>query len=261
MLVLTGSNQKILKEAMVRFPGRRGSRSQKDFELHPLSFRDVVQLKDGDLFKRITEKGIEQKSAFQALEKHFLDYLVHGGFMVAINEFVETCSISASTLQTYSDWIRGDILRANKSELYLREIISGVIKRYGSQVSWQALAKDLSINHHQTVSDYIHVLSSSGVVSVLHALQMHTLQAAPKKAKKIYFTDPFIYHALAHWLDNIDDPYQDQILPTLEDSVRCSALVESAVINNYSMQEQVYYIKAEGEVDLAYIKGNSIQLR
>ncbi len=32
------------------------------------------------------------------------------------------------------------------------------------------------------------------------ALLEHKLQGAPKKARKVAFTDPFIYHALNDWL-------------------------------------------------------------
>ena len=45
----------------------------------------------------------------------------------------------------------------NKRENYLLEILGAIIKRYGSQLTWNALAGDLSIDHPKTVADYIEV--------------------------------------------------------------------------------------------------------
>ena len=60
---------------------------------------------------------------------------------------------------TYSDWIRGDMIKHGKQEHYLREIIGAIIKRYGSQVTWNALSRDLSIDHPKTVADYVELLA------------------------------------------------------------------------------------------------------
>lgn len=44
---------------------------------------------------------------------------------------------------TYSDWIRGDILKRDEKEFFLKEIIGAVIKHYMKQVSWDNLVKEL----------------------------------------------------------------------------------------------------------------------
>jgi len=79
------------------------------------------------------------------------------------------------------------------------------------------------------------------------------LTGAPKKARKILFLDPFIYHALRAWLFPVKDPYSKQIKPAVQDSVLASQLIEAIVSSHYYRQYPTYYIKAEGEVDIAYI--------
>jgi len=242
ILVLTGSDLVLIQEARMRFPGRRGTASQVDFHLYPLTFRETVIL-----------KGFDPQGDVDMLYTLFSDYLQHGGYLTAINDLAKSGVIAPATLQTYSDWIRGDMLRRGKQEHYLREILTAIIKRYGSQVSWHALAHDLSIDHHQTVADYINLLASMDAVFIQSALLEDKLAPAPKKAKKITFLDPFIFHAARAWLWPTKDPYHLQIEPAVCDPELSSKLVEACVTSHYQRFWPTYYIKAEGEVDVAYV--------
>lgn len=243
VLVLTGSDLVLIQEARMRFPGRRGMATQVDFHLYPLTFRETVIL-----------KGFDPEGDIDMLYALFDDYLQHGGYLTAINDLAKSGVIAPATLQTYSDWIRGDMLRRGKQEHYLREILAVIIKRYGSQVSWHALAHDLSIDHHQTVADYISLLSSMDAVFIQSALLEDKLAPAPKKAKKITFLDPFIFHAVRSWLWPTQDPYHLQIKSASSDPELSSKLVESCVASHCQRFWPTYYIKAESEVDVAYIE-------
>lgn len=243
VLFLTGSDSGFIKEARMRFPGRRGKASVVDFHYYPLSFREVVHLKTG-----------KEVISLEALYKEFEAYLIHGGFLTAINDMASTGRISTSTLTTYSDWIRGDMLKRGKHEHYLREIILGILKCYGSQVTWNSLAKDQAIDHPQTIYDYTTLLEEMDAVYVQKALMENELQGAPKKARKIYFADPFIYHAMQAWIFPEIDPYQTQILPSLTNSETVSGWVEGCAVTLYRRFYPTYYIKGnDGEVDIAYI--------
>lgn len=49
----------------------------------------------------------------------FYGYLSHGSFLTAINDLEEKGYIPGSTFYTYSDWIRGDLLkRENKNTIF-----------------------------------------------------------------------------------------------------------------------------------------------
>jgi hypothetical protein len=257
-LVLTGSDLLVIQEARVRFPGRRGRADRVDFHLHPLSFAEVVQLKGVLTDTDKLEIQAATTPLSEILEETLLDawtqYLGHGGFLTAINDLAQHDRILPATLAIYSDWIRGDLLKRGKQEHFISEVLGAIVKRHGTQVSWNALARDLSIDHPATVSDYIQLLTTLDVVFVQAALMEDKLVGAPKKARKVVFKDPFIYHAIRSWLAPSQRPYEDQILPCLDNPEQTGLLTEASVVCHFARHFPTYYIKAEGEVDLAYIK-------
>lgn len=230
ILILSGSDLTMLEEVRMRFPGRRGKADEVDFHLYPLSFSEYLHLT-----QRASDNIVKLYEAFDV-------YLQHGGYLTAINDLAQFGKINRATLMTYSDWIRGDVLKRGKQEQYLKEILLGIFKHYTSQITWNSLAKSLSIEHHKTVADYVDLLGHMDAVFVQSALLEDKLMAAPKKAKKVFFTDPFVFHAVRAWLL----PEADPIHP--------AQLVETVVVNHFQRYYETFYIKAEGEVDVAYLK-------
>ena len=184
--------------------------------------------------------------------REFDNYIEHGGYLTAINDIARDAKIATATLKIYSDWIRGDILRRGKQEVYLKEILDGIIKRYNKQVTWHAIADVLSIDSHKTVADYCELLSTMDALFIQSALLLDKLVAAPKKARKLTFTDPFIYHAIKQWLQPIEEPYQ-RIQKDSRDAMLSSDLVEAIVSNHFRRYYPTYYIKGDGEIDVAYV--------
>jgi len=259
ILMVTGSDLGIIREARMRFPGRRGQSSIINYHLYPLSFKEVVTLKKQvpDLSELLAIKARPSEIQLNILYEEFQAYLQHGGYLTAINDIAKNQKISIATLTTYSDWIRGDVLKRGKQEHFLREILSAIISRYTSQISWNALARGLSIDHPKTVSDYVALLESMDALFIQSALLENTLTPAPKKGKKLLFADPFIFHAIRSWLcPATEDPYLSLIYSSIKDPELCSQLVETTVITHYRRRYPTYYIKAEGEVDIAYIDQN-----
>ena len=255
VLALTGSDLGLIRDARMRFPGRRGRAEVVDFHMYPLSFRECLNLKNPDLSvdNIVCQPREVEADTLDTIYGEFDQYLLHGGYLTAINDLAGSGQINQTTLNTYSDWIRGDVLKRGKQENYLREIMTAIIKRYNSQVTWNALARDLSIDHPKTVADYIDVLVNMDAVFVQSALLEDKLVAAPKKARKLMFCDPFIFHAVHAWVNPSGDPYNSQILPLVRDPEWASRLVEAAVITHHRRFFPTYYIKARGEVDVAYV--------
>ena len=256
VLVVTGSDLSFMQEARMRFPGRRGGAAVSDFHLHPLSFREFVALEGNvvDVESYLREPSAMPDETVDFIYDAFDRYLLHGGYLTAINDLAAHGAIGQSVLATYSDWIRGDVLKRGKQEAYLREVLSAIVRRYTSQVTWNGLAQDLSIDHPRTVADYVELLERMDAVAVLPALREDKLGPAPKQAKKLTFCDPFILHAVRAWLEPPSDPYNDQILPLLRDPVWSSQMVEACVANHFRRFFPTYYIKAQGEVDIAYVR-------
>lgn len=216
---------------------------QNIYHLYSLSFRETVLLKRGD-----TEPTLH------ALYEEFDEYLLHGGNLKAINEVFVNKQVSDKTLIAYSDWICKETERRGKQERFLREIIKATFKHYNNQITWNALAPELSIDHPKTIGDYFAWLEALDILFVQYALLEKELTAAPKKARKIMFTDPFYFHAMNAWINPIKNIFDHQMKNTLENVELNSNLVKSSVITHFRRFFSTYYIKSEGEVDLAYIK-------
>ncbi len=258
VLVLTGSDTVIIREARMRFPGRRGKAPVVDFHLFPLTFYESVQLKSDlnsiELERVRSDNCFSYRGVTRRLFEAFEKYLLHGGYLTAINDLALHGEVMPSTYATYCDWIRGDVLKRGKVEKYLREIFDSIIKRYGSQITWNGLAKDLSIDHPATIADYIELLSRMDAVFVQPALREDKLTAAPKKARKVMLTDPFIFHAVRSWLDPVGNPFHMQAAPLLNSPGWAGRLAEACATTHYRRFYPTYYIKGEGEVDIAYVK-------
>lgn len=258
-LMLTDSDMLILSEARMRFPGRRGVADKVDFHLYPLSFAETVHLKS--ILTSDQQDSIQHHPSAETVRllfSAFDEYLMHGGFLTAINDLTAHGRILSATMRTYSDWIRGDVLKRGRQEHYLREIITAIIKRYCSQITWNNLLADLSIDHPKTVADYVQLLTAMDAAYIQSAIVEDRLSAAPKKAKKLLFTDPFIFHALHDWVKSDQQDGYTLMKATLADPVLAGKLVESCAVSHCRRSYPTYYIKAKGEVDIACVDRKQI---
>jgi predicted AAA+ superfamily ATPase len=256
VLVLSGSDLGFVKDARTRFPGRRGKADVADFHLQPLSFRESLQVKgtlDAAQWQAVAA-GQSTESTTEALFHAFDEYLAHGGYMTALNDLASQGRILPATYATYSDWIRGDMRKRGKNEQALRELLGALIRQYGSQVTWHSLSSATGIEHHATMADYVDLLGRMEALLVVPALVEHRLAAAPKKARKVFFSDPFVRHSIRAWLEPGADPFGAVTCSAIADPQQAAALVDSVVAAHYGRHYPLYYIKAEGEVDVAYVE-------
>lgn len=267
-IVITGSDSFLLKKAMMEFPGRRGEASKQDFHLNPISFYEFVNLKNAKMaeyFNETRKKFIEslkisfdiEENKIALLQDYFKEYLLTGGYLRAINNYEIEKKIKDSVYKTYIQWVIGDFLKRGKSENYLKEIIKELIPRLASQITWHDFASKTSIDHHQTVIDYIDLLSRMDVIVILQALIEDKLTGAPKKAKKVHFCDPFIFHALHGWIKNENNIFELAVKTLKEDSSVRNILIEGLIASIFNRNSECYYIKSEKEVDLAIINNNN----
>lgn len=256
ILVLTGSDSVVIDEARRFLPGRRGRAPHVDFHLYPLSFAEYLDVTG--IAAHASGHPLSSEAA-AVLTDAFQRYLMHGGYLTAINDMAAHGRIEPATFAVYCDWIRGDMAKRGKQEHFLNEILGSVVRRHGSQVTWNSLARDLSIDHPATVADYIALLSRMDVLIVQHALREDRLAAAPKKARKVAFTDPFIFHAVRSWLDPVEDPFDTQVTAALADPEWTGKLAEACAVAHHHRLHPTFYIKGDGEVDIAYVTRGGFQ--
>ncbi|MHC4874815.1 MAG: DUF4143 domain-containing protein, partial [Planctomycetota bacterium] len=185
----------------------------------------------------------------EILNTMLMQFLQHGGYLPAICSYYQNQEISKAIYNTYSHWIVGDMLKHNKQEHYLREILKAIYDIGYTQVTWNSLSRYLSIEHHQTVSDYCNILEEIHVVNIQQAFQEHKLSGAPKKSRKIYFADPFIAQSAAMLL-GYDSVLNDKMQSE-------SVLIENVCIGHAKRSFPTYYIKGnKGEVDIVIVRQN-----
>lgn len=262
-VILTGSDSQILKTAVKRLPGRRGTAETVDYTYHPLSYKEFVYLKMKNLHPILDEishtplfNKISRYSKFHGkLTALLYEYLIHGGYLPAITDYEQNKNISKYIINTYVQWIVGDILKYNKNEHYLWEIFRGVKKVYQNSISWNTLGKYLSIEHHKTVADYCYLLESMHVLNIQEALIEHKLTGGPKKNRKIYFRDPFIDHAVSITINA--DITINKIQENLKNNQFASSYIEAIAVDHCKRMFPTFYIKGnKGEVDIAIIYKN-----
>lgn len=243
VLMLSSSNKSIYRQLQNQLPPSHKDCIKNHFALYPLTFHETVLLK-------YAHSKIDEIDLFQA----FNDYLFHGGYLIAINEFSIDKKISDETFKRYSASLLDSILRLGKNESFLYEILSAILEHYNKPVTWNRLAQQLSIHHPKTIGDYIAVLESLDIVFVQSAFIEKALKAAPKKGRKLMFTDPFLFHATQYWLHHYTKGNsQHDLLASIDDADVCANLVKGCVITHFRRFYPTYYIQANGEIDLVYL--------
>ena len=74
----------------MRFPGLRGRASQANFLIHPLSFYDVMKI-TGEIkqLDKVLQLDEPTETSAKQCEQAFQKYLLHGGYLTAINNYAE----------------------------------------------------------------------------------------------------------------------------------------------------------------------------
>jgi len=237
--ILTGSDSVILKEAAMRFPGRRGLASKVDFHLYPLSFSEYVDLLSPN-------QTLDSDNLFT----YFKQYLLCGGYLRAINDLAEFGEVTKATFLTYEQWIRGDFLKRGKNEDSLLSILATLLTVGVSQVSYSKLTQKVGTISKDTCINYLRLLGRMDVLIELQAFDQNKKQGFPRKDRKFHFFDPFIQRTIYSWLK------REGYINTLDFE---SALVEATVASHCSRYGQTYYFKGQGEVDVIWIKDKAYQ--
>jgi len=250
-VVVTGSHSLDVRVSAEQLPGRRGENvSTPDLILLPMKFAEYAALPNEQLdhlLKKLdllrTErrhemtlslsKGIVlpdvEKLALELAQTNTLldNYLLTGGIPRCLNEYSQTGKNSESTYRTYVDVVKGDLMRYNKNENYLRQILERIFQTLGSAVGWSTLKEGTDIASSNTVEDYVLALDSSFVLDILYRMNAPERKPEYSKQKKIIFADPFFNHALHAWVAG-KAPF-DFALENLKDETTKSVMIEQVV--------------------------------
>ncbi len=252
-LILTGSHTIDIKNSTERLPGRVGEKEHVPTHkvFLPMKFAEYVQMRSPELYNQVQRhkldiaeerskqflsivSGTIPQSSYDLLRilpelNALLDeYFITGGIMIAVNEYAEHKRINAQIYDIYIRHIIGDMARINRDEKTAKLILAAVLKRLSSTFSWNSIKKDAGIASQPTVDQYAHLLQNMFVLNIYYKMENDgTVKHASDK--KVHILNPFIFHALYHWLINpAQDPFKSacdfMLLPENK-----SKLVESIV--------------------------------
>ncbi len=231
-VILTGSHSMDIRRASETLAGRRGNAAglrygSPDKILLPMKFseyaetrspevrsalRDARELPAGSrkaallelLGGKVPELFSRMMPLSRMLEGMLDDYLITGGMPQAINEYSSRHSISDSTYADFVSLIMKDISRWGGEEALARQVLWRASETMATQVSPNALKDGTEIADYRTVEKYLGALKASYAIEQTYRLDVGRGQPFYRKERKVYFADPFIFHACRGWLSGRD---------------------------------------------------------
>ncbi|MFH1916045.1 MAG: ATP-binding protein [Nanoarchaeota archaeon] len=296
-IILTGSHTLDIKNSTERLPGRVGEKASVPTHkiLLPMKFAEYVQMRDPQLYTQVQEYKLdiaeERTKQFlhvingnlpasannllrlvPELDTILEEYLLTGGIMIAVNEYVKNKRIPSQIYDLYIRQIMGDMSRINREEKTAKRILAAILKRIGSSYSWNSIRKEADIPTQPTVDQYAGILDNMFILNIVYKIE---LDGKIKQAsdKKVYILNPFIFHALNAWLINpAKDPFECSKEYVLSPEEK-SKLIESVVgdhlnraahnirpSDTFDPSDFVFYLKTNKghEVDFVFKTEESI---
>jgi len=190
-VVLTGSSSYDLKKSSERLPGRR--EFGKDIVYLPVTFKEYIVQKYNIDFEYILEDLFEMdENDLKTMnlknlrfKDDFKTYIATGGFPKVINDFLENNIISEETLNTYKNYLYGDIERFNRSRLILNQLIFKIPDLIGQRFSWNSLSNDIEgVSSKNTIEDYFNLLSLNFLFGILFFYDFSKKNQKTQKTEK-----------------------------------------------------------------------------
>lgn len=197
-IVVTGSNMLDLRQGADRMPGREGA--GEDLLLLPMTFSEYLSARKQARWKELSSQD--------SLSRYFRI----GGFPIAVAEAGENSTKTKKSLRTIEKWILGDVAKANKNELYAKDVLSQVTMTMTSNMSTSKLAQRTQIGSHHSIADYLHLLEDMFVLRSLYSIDPNTGAFRFKKEKKYYLTDPLIVKLALQWLGLDENEIEESVL-------------------------------------------------
>ncbi|MFH0955815.1 MAG: AAA family ATPase [Candidatus Falkowbacteria bacterium] len=199
----------------------------KNIIINSLAFGEFADLINPGLFKSLTQKNYLHR---QSRLEYYLDiYLLTGGFISAINDYKENGAVRQNIYSNFLYWFLAYVARSNRDIILTRQIIEKLILNLGSSLGYKTLTHKTKAKTHLTAAEYLNILESMFVVKTVY--QSEDGEPLSRKAKKIYFQDPFIFWLFYSYIHGSLNYYQ-LARERLHDKKVFAALVENVVLSH-----------------------------
>ena len=253
IIFVTGSSSIALKKET--FPGR----PIKNESFLPLSFKEFCNIFGSQSLRKeltaqildlavneLNEKAKKLLFYFSEIEKLFSLYVKCGGFPRSIYELIETGKIREETHEIYWKWLIGDIAKIERSERITSSVLLGVLKNYGTRFSLNSIAKEMEIGSHVTIRGYLEVLEDLFVLRNVFPIELKKGVESFKRMRKVYFIDPFLFHALKKQLTKTE--LKEEEMPELVEGIVAEHLIRrfGKIFYYYQKREIDFYLENTG---------------
>lgn len=227
-VILTGSHSIDLRKGSESLSGRRGKIERlkygtPDKILLPAKFSEYIETLEPKLSHEIRELWLlslkNRKAMFlqlahgmiplelerlalftKELELLLDQYMVTGGIAQATHQYVASQKIAEGTYSQYVSQMVRDVCRWKHDENYARQMLRRIFEVLSSHISWNELKKGTDIRDSKTAESYVNILKDSFVITYYYQLNIEKASPDYVSTKKIYFQDPFIFHACRGWV-------------------------------------------------------------
>ena len=276
-IIATGSHSMDLAEAASKLRGRQGSFAELfnvggNLTHLPLRFPEVVEaIRDEidryfnkqklrtprlrfELLKKLASGEIPEviqyiyDNYFQLLQALFDDYLIHGGYPRAIDEYHKTGAISREFYFDLAELLVKDSAKAGLDPDNLKRLLFVLTepKRLSGTVNFSkidviGLDEDARPKRRFRLGRYLEYLRTTWAFFFSNRELGESGSCEPNLEVEVknYVLDPFIYYSLYSYLRNIPDPY-DKSKELLSDEGFKGQLVESVIASHLLLSQQLF---------------------
>ena len=206
----------------------------KNITINNLAFGEFADLINPELFRGITpENYLERRDKLG----YYLDiYLLTGGFISAINDYKENGAIGQNVYSNFLHWFLAYVARSNRDIILTRQIMEKLILNLGSPIGYKTLTRKTKAKTHLTAAEYLNMLEAMFAVKTVY--QSAGGEPTSRKAKKVYFNDPFIFWLFYSYIHGSLNYYK-LARERLHDDKVFSALVENVVLSHLAKNEEI----------------------
>jgi predicted AAA+ superfamily ATPase len=126
----------------------------------------------------------------------------------AVKEHASTGTVAPGTYDVFMRSMVGDLARWRLQERITKQVLTGVVEAMTTRVSLNSIAKRTEMGSHNTISRYIEALEDSFVLRTVYQLDLAKGRPKYRSERKVYFQDPFQYHAARGWVRGAPDLFE-----------------------------------------------------
>jgi len=236
----------LLSGSVLPQAGLTGSKKNKIINkiVKSLDFTEFLKLLNHKLLKNINKSSYLKYS--DQLEYYLDIYFLTGGFISAINSYKDNGAVKQDSYSNYLYWLIADMAKLGRDIVLMRQIIEQVLLNLGQPVGYKTIAKKTKAKTHLTAADYLEILQSMFATKTVYQSDASG-KPTSRKAKKVYFRDPFlfwlfysyIYGSVDYWQFSRERLHREDIFFSLVETVVFSHLIKGEATETWG--ERVTY--------------------